>query len=200
MFLIAKPSESELRQFVSSLSNMSYSYPYIGATASVLPQSHKVDHNRIRLGSGAADWEMAIRALRAWEMFNFDWARLCWPDTPIQVGANVAIVVSHFGFYSLNGARIVYVVDENGPIKRFGFAYGTLEEHAESGEERFTIEWNRQDDSVWYHLLAFSRPSQLLARLAFPVARALQRRFVADSLSRMAVAMSNGSSGTPGKK
>jgi uncharacterized protein (UPF0548 family) len=34
----------------------------------------------------------------------------------------------------LNACRIVYVVDEEGPVKRFGFAYGTLPEHAESGK------------------------------------------------------------------
>jgi uncharacterized protein (UPF0548 family) len=59
----------------------------------------------------------------------------------------------------------VYVIDEEGPVKRFGFAYGALAEHEESGEERFTIEWNRDDDKVWYYILAFSRPRQMLAIL-----------------------------------
>jgi uncharacterized protein (UPF0548 family) len=186
MFLIAKPSDSELRQFVSSLSRMRYSYRDVGATASVVPPSYNVDHNRIRLGTGAADWARAVEAIHSWEMFNFGWTQLYSRDTPIRVGANVAILVSLFGIYSLNGARIVYVIDENGPVKRYGFAYGTLEEHAESGEERFSVEWNQQDDSVWYNLLAFSRLAHLLARLAFPVARNLQRRFAVDSLSRMA--------------
>jgi uncharacterized protein (UPF0548 family) len=75
----------------------------------------------------------------------------------------------------------VYVVDEEGPMERFGFAYGTLAEHAESGEERFTVEWNRYDDSVWYDILAFSRPRQMLARLGHPVSRLLQRKFAKDS-------------------
>ena len=30
------------------------------------------------------------------------------------------------GFWWLNACRIVYVVDEAGPITQFGFAYGTL--------------------------------------------------------------------------
>jgi hypothetical protein len=41
------------------------------------------------------------------------------------------------------------VVDEDGPIKQFGFAYGTPTEHAESGEERFTVEWNVAEGGVW---------------------------------------------------
>jgi Domain of unknown function (DUF1990) len=35
--------------------------------------------------------------------------------------------------------RVVCVVDEAGPTSKFGFAYGTLPGHVESGEERFLI-------------------------------------------------------------
>jgi uncharacterized protein (UPF0548 family) len=55
----------------------------------------------------------------------------------------------------------------------------------ESGEERFTIEWRREDDSVWYDLLAFSRPRHRLARSGAPLSRRLQRRFARDSLHAM---------------
>ena len=37
--------------------------------------------------------------------------------------------------------------------RKFGFAYGTLPDHAATGEERFLIEWNQDDDSVWYDIL-----------------------------------------------
>jgi hypothetical protein len=61
------------------------------------------------------------------------------PDTPILAGQAVAVVACLFGLWWLNACRIVYVVDEQGPVQRFGFAYGTLPDHAESGEERFTV-------------------------------------------------------------
>ena len=76
-------------------------------------------------------------------------------------------------------------MDDKGPVQRFGFAYGTLPEHAESGEERFTVEWHEADDAVWYDILAFSRPHQLLARLGKPVARRLQKRFARGSAEAM---------------
>ena len=88
----------------------------------------------------------------------------------------------------MNAARIVYVVDEDGPIYRYGFAYGTLVEHAESGEERFTVEWDRADDNVWYVILAFSRPQKMLARLGYPMSRMLQRRFAEASKAAMVAA------------
>ena len=89
------------------------------------------------------------------------------------------------GLWWVNACRIVYLVDEQAPVSRFGFAYGTLPEHAESGEERFTVEWHEDDDTVWYDILAFSRPHQLLARLAYPYVRRLQKRFARDSAAAM---------------
>ena len=68
--------------------------------------------------------------------------------------------------------------------RRFGFAYGTLPDHVECGEERFMIEW-LADDSVWYDILAFSRPRHPLVRLSSPLARMLQKRFARESLLRM---------------
>ena len=191
MFLFAAPSDTEIRKFVSRLSVSNYSYTEVGATASAIPDTYIIDRNRVQLGSGAGDWDRAVKAIRSWEMFNIGWTQLCWPNTPIRVGADVAILIRHFGFHSLNGARIVYVIDDEGPRKRYGFAYGTLQEHAESGEERFMVEWNQNDDSVWYDLIAFSRPSHLLSRLGFPLARMLQKRFAADSKMRMVAAVAS---------
>jgi uncharacterized protein (UPF0548 family) len=89
------------------------------------------------------------------------------------------------GVWWLNACRIVYVIDETGPVQRFGFAYGTLPDHAETGEERFMIEWDRADDSVWYDILAFSRPRHWLARLGYPFSRLVQRRFARRSAEAM---------------
>ena len=76
-------------------------------------------------------------------------------------------------------------MDEKLPIRKFGFAYGTLPGHVESGEERFLIEWNLADDNVWYDVLAFSKPNHILTRLGYPVARRMQKRFGRDSAAAM---------------
>jgi uncharacterized protein (UPF0548 family) len=116
-------------------------------------------------------------------MLDLRWVRLYWPNTPIVVNENVAVLAHHLGCYWLNACRIVYVIDEDTPMKRFGFAYGTLDDHAESGEERFLVEWNRASDEVSYDLLAFSRPHQFLSRFGRPFARRLQKRFATQSKS-----------------
>ena len=96
------------------------------------------------------------------------------------------------GLLVAQSCRIVYIVDESGPISRFGFAYGTLPGHVESGEERFLIEWERDGSSVWYDILAFSRPNHFLARLGYPLVRREQKRFRRDSAASMLRAVRSG--------
>ena len=69
--------------------------------------------------------------------------------------------------------------------KRFGFAFGTLPSHVECGEERFLVEWDRNDDNVWYDILAFSRPKFWVCRLGQPLVRRLQRKFARDSVAAL---------------
>jgi uncharacterized protein (UPF0548 family) len=122
-------------------------------------------------------------------MFDIPGFWLCWPTTPIREGNAVAVLVKHFGFWSLNFCRIVYVIDEDSSVRRFGFAYGTLAEHAEKGEERFSIEWDRSSDLVTYDLLSFSRPGNCMTSIAYPFARRLQHHFADNSLIAMARAV-----------
>jgi uncharacterized protein (UPF0548 family) len=115
-------------------------------------------------------------------MFDLGWLHLFWDRTPIEPGSTVAI---------MNACRIVYVVEEHGKQERYGFAYGTLGEHAERGEERFLVEWEREEGTVWYDILAVSKPG-LVARLAYPYARGLQRRFARESKEAMKRAVEKG--------
>ena len=182
MFLLTKPDRSAIRQFLDRAKDQSFSYPEVGATKGTPPPGYNVDHNRTKLGSGVETFERAKQAVREWKMFDFPWVDLCWPDTPIEVGQNVAILASHLGFYSLNASRIVYTIDQP---DRYGFAYGTLTEHGEIGEERFSVELHAETGEVWYDLLAFSRPGHILAKLGYPISRRLQHEFAKDSLAAM---------------
>ena len=190
MFCLREPSEEDVRRFISQQQHSVFSYSEVGASATDVPSRYNADRNRVFLGRGEGTWRRATEAIREWQMFNMPWVRLYSPTTPIEVGATVAVLVQHFGFYSLNAARIVYVVDEDGPICRYGFAYGTLAEHAESGEERFTVEWDRSEDEVWYIILAFSLPQKTLVRLGYPLSRRLQRSFAEASKAAMVAATS----------
>lgn len=181
MFLLKKPTEKQVREFIVAQNPGSFSYAETGASKQGAPSGYTVDHNRIRLGAGVNTFALAVKAIQSWQMFNLGWVQLFFNDTPIDSGSCVAVLARHLGFYSLNACRIVYVIDEVGEVKRYGFAYGTLTEHAEQGEERFSVEWHQADNSVWYDLFAFSKPRHQLAKIGYPLSRLLQKRFAQGS-------------------
>jgi uncharacterized protein (UPF0548 family) len=182
---LRKPSAERVRQFLAAQSKLDLTYPAVGATAAVPPADHVVDRTRVKLGEGAGTFAAARAALERWEQFRLGWAETWPPNVPIQPGQVVAVMARLFGLWWLNACRIVYVVDEPGPVRQYGFAYGTLPGHAESGEERFTVEWRPEDEAVWYDILTFSRARHPLARLGYPWARRVQKRFARDSAAAM---------------
>jgi uncharacterized protein (UPF0548 family) len=189
MFLLTEPSTQVVNKFIARQRDATFSYAEVGATREIPPPSYTIDHNRIQLGSGEQDYQSAVAALREWRQFDLGWVKIVPSGVSIEAGATVAVKARAFGSWSLSAARVVYLIDEDGPIRRFGFAYGTLRDHVERGEERFTVEWHKQDNSVWYDILAFSQPRHPLVRLSSPLARMLQKRFVRDSQRRMVEAV-----------
>ena len=115
MLLLAKPSAARIRTFRDSERSRPLSYPERGGSREQAPPAYTTDHNRVRLGSGPEAYAAATLAIRQWKMFDLGWVELCWPDTPIEAGATVAVLVNHFGFWSLNSCRIVYVLKSTPP-------------------------------------------------------------------------------------
>jgi uncharacterized protein (UPF0548 family) len=189
MFFLSKPDKERIRTVLNSQQAHSFSYREVGATQGELPAGWSVLRGRTELGVGSATFERAVRAIRQWKMFDVPGVELCWPDTRIQPEASVAILIRHFGFWSVNCCRVVYVIDEDVPVRRFGFAYGTLPEHAERGEERFCVEWDRSSELVSYDISSFSRPGNVAVWAVYPLARWLQRKFLQNSLAAMVEAV-----------
>jgi len=111
-------------------------------------------------------------------------------------GNDVVLVANTCGVWTVSAVRVVYVIEENqmdiSPWKRFGFANGTLEDHVETGEERFLLEWNTETDDVFYDILSFSRQNSWFTKFAFPVARYFQKCFADDSSKAMMDWIENG--------
>lgn len=182
MFRITEPSEQDAVELVSRQRSLPFTYDEVGATNTTPPASgYNVDHNRIQIGMGESVYKRAVEALESWRQFDLGWVTVVPRGVAIEVGATVAVKARAFGTWSLNASRIVYVIDED---KRFGFAYGTLPDHVECGEERFLIEW-LEDDSVWYDIFAFSHPKHPLVKLSKALARRLQKQFARDSLNKI---------------
>ncbi|HKE05178.1 MAG TPA: DUF1990 domain-containing protein [Blastocatellia bacterium] len=186
MFFLTKPSRERIQRLINLWRKAPFNYAEVGRSLGPAPAGYAVNHGRICLGQGEATFKKAVDALRSWKMFDLGWANVCWSDAEIEVGTTVAVLARHFGFWSLHPSRIVFLVDEDdGRMRRRGFAYGTLQGHGERGEETFIIEWLHADDSVWYDLRSFSKPGRLLTALGLPLARMLQRRFARESTQTM---------------
>ncbi len=178
------PSIATIQLALDQRSRQPFSYTHVGMTRDEHAPGYILDRRRVRLGEGAEVFQAGCDALRGWEMFRLDWIRFFNHETPLEPGETVGVLVQVAGLWWLNTCRVVYLIEEAGSLRRFGFAYGTLPGHAEKGEERFVIEW-REDDSVWFEILALSRPGNWLVRLGYPYARSLQHRFARGALDAM---------------
>lgn len=185
---LRKPVASAIGRFLDRQRDMELSYSDVGCTRGYVPGSYIVDRYRVRLGQGSRVFAAACDALRSWQMFRVGWVEI-HPDTPpVTESEPVAVLIRACGLWWLNAAKIVYVDDRQSSRRQFAFAYGTLEQHAERGEERFCVHWT-DDDSVWYELTAVSQPGHWYTRLGLPLVRRLQRRFAADSQHAMLTAV-----------
>jgi len=183
MFLIRRPSAPLIAHFIDASRDLPLTYDPVGLARSNNTPGYDADDTVAVIGHGRADFDRARAALSAWTHFDLGWVHVFPRHASIEPGTHVAVLIRHLGFWSLNGARVVYRLDERDT--RFGFAYGTLPNHAEAGEEIFEVALDEISGEVTYRLRAASRPRAALARLGYPIARVLQARFRRDSARAM---------------
>jgi uncharacterized protein (UPF0548 family) len=187
VFLLRRPTPTDIDRFHDRSRDLPLSYEPVGLLQQP-PGVRRFDEQVVSVGRGDADFERGCRALQAWRHFDLGWIAAIPRPPSIDVGTVVAVQIRHLGFWSLNGCRVVYHVEGEG---RFGFAYGTLTNHAESGEELFELFTDWQSGDVMYRIRAVSWPQDRLARLGQPVARFLQARFRRDSAAALTRAITS---------
>jgi uncharacterized protein (UPF0548 family) len=184
MFLIRRPSEHEIKEFLNNSRDLSLSYAPVGI-ASQTPGGFNADLACAVIGRGRDTFERAKIALAGWRHYEMDWVELFPKGSAIEPGTVVAVLVHHLGFWSLNGCRVVYGVGDRQTGSSFGFAYGTLTNHAEMGEEIFEVRLNPESDEVIYRIQAVSKPHAAMAWIGYPIARYFQEQFRRDSTSAL---------------
>jgi uncharacterized protein (UPF0548 family) len=180
MFLTHRPSRRELEEFLDQSRGLPLSYAPVGM-ARQSPPGFNADFASTVIGHGRDTFERAKAALAVWRHYEMGWVELFPHAAAVEPGTNVAVLVRHLGFWSLNGCRVVYGVGDRQSESSFGFAYGTLTNHAELGEEIFEVRLEPESEDVIYRIQAVSKPRAPLARLAYPLARYFQGRFRRDS-------------------
>lgn len=186
MISLTRPSQESMNRFLKSQEQTPFSYSPVGMTKNTQDAfpGYVRDHNRVELGKGLATFEKASAALRNWEHFNLGWLSV-FNHAPIEENSLVGVWATLLRTHIVFACRVVYLIEEHGELEKFGFSYGTLKGHPESGEERFLIEYNRETDTVHYDLLAHSRPGWLVVQLGYPLARKYQHLFIKDSQLKM---------------
>jgi uncharacterized protein (UPF0548 family) len=184
MFLIRRPSQDEIAAFLDQSGPLPLSYDPVGI-ARQSPSGFNGDLASTVIGHGQQTFERARIALAQWRHYEMGWVELFPRGASIAVGTVVAVLVQHLGFWSLNGCRVVYGIGDIESGESFGFAYGTLTNHAELGEEIFEVMLNPESDEVIYRIRAVSKPHAALAWIGYPIARHFQERFRRDSTSAL---------------
>jgi uncharacterized protein (UPF0548 family) len=184
MFLALRPSPKRIDRFIRECEQLPLSYAPVGIVRTE-PVGRRFDEAVVTIGRGASDFRRAQRALRAWKQFDIGWVELFPRYASTAAGTNVAVLIRHLGFWSLNGARVVYGAGRGIEDGLFGFAYGTLGNHAEAGEELFEVALDEHSGDVTYRIRAMSWPHAPVTRIGQPIVRLLQARFRRDSLAAM---------------
>ena len=184
MFLTHRPSQSEIEEFLDQSHSLPLSYGPVGI-ARQSPSGFNADLASAVIGHGRQTFERAKSALSQWQHYEMGWVELFPGKASIEPGTVVAVLVHHLGFWSLNGCRVVYGIGDRQSGSSFGFAYGTLTNHAELGEEIFEVMLEPGSEEVIYRIQAVSKPRASLARIGYPIARYLQERFRRDSTNAL---------------
>jgi uncharacterized protein (UPF0548 family) len=172
MILLHKPGDTRLQRIVENLRTRELTYRAVGATLDgTLVARYRNDRYRIVLGSGDVVFERAVAALKRWTPQRGAGLRVFPADAPVAEGTISVLVQRMWPVHVVVPCRIVYVVDE---ADRFGFGYGTLPGHPETGEEGFLVERDA-DGVVVFRIVVFSRPATLLMLAGAPVVRHVQK-------------------------
>lgn len=162
-----------------------FNYDGVGSTRSDQTPAgyHRLEY-RCQIGSGDEVFLRAGEAVMTWQMHNAAGFHLVATEPRADIGVN-SLGTLGVGSVGLPvPCRVVWTVSEP---DRTGFGYGTLTGHPVAGEESFVV--TRENDEVWFTVLAFSRPATWYTRLGGPIGRRGQQlvaRRYATALRRLA--------------
>ncbi|WP_433083428.1 DUF1990 family protein [Dactylosporangium sp. CA-052675] len=149
---------------------MDVTYAEVGATREgPLPAGYLHVTRRVRLTAGFAE---AAEALAHWRPQRGAGLRVRTEAERAGLGVEFASGIGVGPLRLWVPCKIVWIEDR---ADRFGFGFGTLPGHVETGEEAFVLATDAEG-AVWFEVRAFSRPATWWAKLGAPVARLVQAR------------------------
>jgi uncharacterized protein (UPF0548 family) len=203
VFLFGRLSDERLAAALERVATSSPTYQEVGATEAAaraaggdehLPAGYHHVRASAAIGRGDEDFAAAVDGIRTWQLHRGQGFRVVPAEPPIALHIDVVVDVPQGPVHIVAACRIVWTVDEP---DRFGFGYGTLPLHPESGEEAFVVE-QLPSGEVRLTVVAFSRPREWLARLGGPITRRQQAKatdgYVAALVRHVALSRDRGPS------
>ena len=111
MFLTRRPAPAAIDRFLRDSQDLPVSYAR-SVWSGTCPSTVRSTSRSSRSAGAPADFERAKAALMAWKQFDIGWVDLFPRQAPVAVGTVVAVVIRHLGFWSMNGCRVLYHVDD----------------------------------------------------------------------------------------
>ncbi len=188
--MIGRPSDDRLAAILTRVADAPLTYAEAGATEPAvgttggderLPGGYHHVRATAAIGRGDADFAAAVDGVRSWQLHRGQGFRVLPAHAPIEVRTDVVVDAPLGPLHVIAACRIVWTVDEP---DRFGFGYGTLPVHPETGEEAFVVD-RFDSGEVRGTVVAFSRPRDLLVRLGGPAARRQQARATDGNLAAL---------------
>jgi uncharacterized protein (UPF0548 family) len=156
-------------------------YPEVGATRPGvdLPAGYRHVRRHLQIGRGVDPFRAAADTLASWGVQRGAGVKVRASADRVAVGVDVTVGIGVGPIRIWAPCRVVWVIDEP---TRYGWGYGTLRGHPESGEEAWMVSIDAAE-RVWGEIRAFSRHATWYARLGAPVVRIVQDR-VTDRYAR----------------
>ncbi|MBW3615289.1 MAG: DUF1990 domain-containing protein [Actinobacteria bacterium] len=172
MLTLRRPTDEDLLRVIERQRSEDLTYSQVGATVTGdLPAGYRHDRLQVDLLPSEESFVSAKAGLAEWAPQRRSGLAVV-ADGPVAVGTTVAVAAPLPVGWAIAACRVVAVIDEP---TRSGFAYGTLPEHPEEGEELFVVD-RELDGGVRFSIVAFSRPHDVWTRVGGPLARSLQAR------------------------
>ena len=173
MLRLRKPSQHALEELLTQARAAALTYSEVGATrGGSLPAGFRHDRYELRVGEGSDLFERAVQALRKWQPQKGAGVEVVPRDASVGENETVILLLRAAGLWAPAPCRVIYVVDQ---ADQFGFAYGTLPGHPETGEVAFMVSQDSAE-GIDFRVTSFSRSVDPLARLAAPITRWVQKR------------------------
>lgn len=155
------------------------------------PQDKRDNHERIvatETPGPPGDLARSLAdAILRFDVFPPRWLVGVTRRLPVEIGDTVGLLHPFApGLRLFFAARVIdrfETTDET--LWRCGFTYRTVEGHPACGEETFVVEKNLATGQITVALRSWSRPGILIAKLTYPIMRALQLRAARAALDHL---------------